>query len=331
VILVSRTARESGRTLNPGRSQTRLVNPTLMWEATARKVYIRSDHSLRASRLFRLSVNSYKDYQKRYWSRRRYIICERHLHTLISCSSLYLKLNMKFSKLKRLLTLPVLLITLLAGNPVSSADYQKGLNAVQRGDFQTALDEWKALAEQGRADAQSGLGVLYSKGQGVPQDHSIAFEWFTRAAEQGYVTAQLNLGQMYDQGRGVQQDYKIAVKWYTLAAKLGFAPAQFNLGQMYEDGLGVTQNLKTAIKWYAHAAEQGDVRAQSDLGRMYLSRKGVSKNYVLAYMWFNIAASRGDNIARINRDKIAKKISQTQLRNAQRLARECIQKNYKGC
>jgi hypothetical protein len=51
--------------------------------------------------------------------------------------------------MKRLLILPVLLLTLLVGNPASSADFQKGLDAAERGDYATALREWTPLAEQG--------------------------------------------------------------------------------------------------------------------------------------------------------------------------------------
>ena len=50
----------------------------------------------------------------------------------------------------------VLAITLLVGG-VSVAiaqDFNKGLKAAQSGDFQTALQEWRPLAEQGDASAQ---------------------------------------------------------------------------------------------------------------------------------------------------------------------------------
>ena len=60
--------------------------------------------------------------------------------------------------MKRLFMLPVLLLTLMIGNPASSADFQKGLDAAQRGDFATALKEWKPLAEQGHANSQFYLG-----------------------------------------------------------------------------------------------------------------------------------------------------------------------------
>ena len=49
----------------------------------------------------------------------------------------------------------------------ASADFQKGLTAYDRGDYATALREWKPLAEQGNASAQFNLGVMYDKGRGV--------------------------------------------------------------------------------------------------------------------------------------------------------------------
>jgi len=75
---------------------------------------------------------------------------------------------------------------LMGGTGLSwSADFQKGLEAAQRGDYVTALREWTPLAEQGDASAQYNLGVMYGNGQGVPQDYKAALEWYTLAAEQG--------------------------------------------------------------------------------------------------------------------------------------------------
>ena len=48
-------------------------------------------------------------------------------------------------------------------------------------------------------------------------------------AEQGVANAQYNLGVMYDNGDGVPQDSKTAEKWYTLAAEQGDAKSQYNL------------------------------------------------------------------------------------------------------
>ena len=95
--------------------------------------------------------------------------------------------------MKRLLILPVLLLTLLVGTPASFADWKKGAAAYQSSDFATALREWTPLAKQGYADAQHNLGVMYHQGQGVPQDDKTAVKWYKLAAEQGDAGAQTSL------------------------------------------------------------------------------------------------------------------------------------------
>ena len=126
------------------------------------------------------------------------------------------------------LTLTICLtLAVLLGSVGTSwgADFQKGVAAYDSGDFATALREWRPLAEKGDADAQFNLGVMYSKGQGVPQDYKTAVKWYTLAAEQGVASAQTNLGHIYDKGQGVPQDYKTALKWFTLAAEQGHTHA----------------------------------------------------------------------------------------------------------
>ena len=100
--------------------------------------------------------------------------------------------------MKRILILPVLFLTLLAGTPAFSADFQKGFAAYESGDLATALREFAPLAEQGVAVVQSLLGWMYEKGQGVPQDYKTAVKWYRLAAEQGDADAQYNLGLMYN-------------------------------------------------------------------------------------------------------------------------------------
>ncbi len=129
--------------------------------------------------------------------------------------------------MKNLTRIICLTLVVLLGSTGTSwgADYQKGLAAHQSGDFATALREWKPLAEQGDARAQYKMGVMYTNGQGVPQDYKTAVKWYTLAAEQGHADAQFTLGLMYALGQGVLQDYKTAVEWYTLAAEQGDADA----------------------------------------------------------------------------------------------------------
>ena len=141
-----------------------------------------------------------------------------------------------------------------------SGDFQKGMEAYNKGDYATALKEWKPLAEGGDTDAQYNLGI------------------------------------MYDNGQGVLQDYKTAAKWYILSAEQGNAEAQYNLGVMYALGQGVIED-----KVYAH-------------------------------MWGNILNSNGHEDGKKIMDYLLKQgMTPSQIEEAERLARECIKKNYKGC
>ena len=104
-------------------------------------------------------------------------------------------------------------------------------------------------------------------------------------------------------------------------------------GQLLSEGLFLDD--KTAVKWYRLAAEQGDALAQINLGVMYGRGLGVIQDNIYAHMWANLAAVSGDGMALILgrdlRDGVAKLMASDQIAKAQKLARECVRKNYKGC
>ena len=191
----------------------------------------------------------------------------------------------------------LLMVSLLtcAGGVAIAQDYDAGLKAAQAGDFQTALKEWKPLADQGHAGAQVFLGWMYANGEGVPEDDAEAAGWYRLAADQGHAYAQYNLGVMYGNGEGVVEDDAEAARWYRLAADQGHAGAQVFLGWMYADGEGVLQDNVTA------------------------------------HMWFNIAGANGAEFGRDNREKIERKMTPADISEAQKRARICMASNYTDC
>ncbi len=62
------------------------------------------------------------------------------------------------------------------------AGVDEAVAAYERGDYATALREWRPLAEQGVASAQHNLGILYGNGLGVSQDSVQAHMWYNLAA-----------------------------------------------------------------------------------------------------------------------------------------------------
>ncbi len=118
-------------------------------------------------------------------------------------------------------TVLLAVVVVLVAAPAWAGDLQAGVEAYNRGDYATALKEWRPLAEQGEARAQTNLGVMYRLGEGVPQDNTEAVRWYRRAAEQGHTKAQFKLGAMYFMGRGVPQDDVQAHMWLNLSAAPG--------------------------------------------------------------------------------------------------------------
>ena len=113
------------------------------------------------------------------------------------------------------------LVWLAVSGASAHADFADGLAAFDAGDYRTAFEEWRALAEAGDAEAQTALAGLYLDGQGAPADAAEAVRWYRRAAEQGEVVAQQNLGDLYRRGWGVGRDLVSAYVWLSRAAAQG--------------------------------------------------------------------------------------------------------------
>ena len=145
-----------------------------------------------------------------------------------------------------------------------------------------------------------------------------------RQAEQGDADAQFSLGVMYDTGEGVPQDYGEALRWYRLSANQGYANAQYNLGNMYRNGEGVSQDDGEAARWYRLAADQGHAGAQYNLALMYGTGRGVPQDYVAAHMWANLAADQGHENARQLRDDLADDVTETSAESPFQAAAEAV-------
>ena len=139
-------------------------------------------------------------------------------------------MNRFFSKrwTARFLLFIVLFLTCMTGT--AWTDYDAGVRAAEEGNTGLALAEFLSAAEQGDAEAQYRLGLMYDKGQGISRDLKEAFRWYSLAAEKGHAEAEYSLGLMFYFGQGVEQNYQEAIKWFRLAAKHGKADAAYLSG-----------------------------------------------------------------------------------------------------
>ena len=226
--------------------------------------------------------------------------------------------------MKKLLFLLVLAV--MCSSVVIADDLKDVLNGVKADQKESYT---RYLAEQGDADAQYYLGVMYSAGEGVKQDYILAHMWYNLAASNGnengrvsrdlvaleMTPAQISKAQkifefcknqkhcdyiardIHD-GREAfkKEDYANAagLKLLRPLAKQGDVIAQFALSRAYFFGKGVTQNYQEAAKWMLKAAKQGNADAQNILGSMYREGQGVIKDYKEAAKWYRLAAGQGN-------------------------------------
>lgn len=123
-------------------------------------------------------------------------------------------------------------------------------DAIEREDYQTALNIVQPLAEQGNAVAKIHLGGLYIAGLGIPKNSTEGLRWIREAADQGNIQAEALLGSIYWGGaNGIKKDADEATKWFKKAAAHGDKEAEGSLALMYMHGHGVKQDWSEAYFW----------------------------------------------------------------------------------
>ena len=125
-----------------------------------------------------------------------------------------------------------LAILVAVAQPAHAANFEDAVTAFEAGDFGTALDLWRQLAELGDASALNNVGFMYEKGLGVRANPFTAADWYRAAAERGNTDAQVNLGVLHATGLGVPRDLVQAHKLFSQAAEAGNLKAKQDLSKI---------------------------------------------------------------------------------------------------
>jgi len=196
--------------------------------------------------------------------------------------------------------------------------------AYLRKDYSTALSLWRPLAEQGNAEAQRGLGILYENGRAVAKDGKLATDlfrkaalggdaeaeyrfglrlvmgtddvardtaeglnWLVKSGEHGHFNSFTRIGDIYRIGKyGLAKDLVQATSWFRKAADLGDPEGQAWLGWAYHYGMGIPQDANGAVSWLTKAGEHGYTPAQMELGEIFERGDGVGVDKPKALCWY---------------------------------------------
>lgn len=159
---------------------------------------------------------------------------------------------------------PLFGLALILGSAPALADVKDGVDAWGRGDFQTAINEWRGPAEKGDADAQFNLGQAYKLGRGVPQDLGQAEKWYKRAVDQGHLQAIDNYGLILFQDNRRTE----ALPYLQQSVQRGEPRAQYILGTGHFNGDFVEKDWIKAYALMTRASAQNLPQATSNLAQM---------------------------------------------------------------
>lgn len=252
-----------------------------------------------------------------------------------------------------------------ASVPSAESQFQQARSALRgKGvpkDPAKAFALMKAAAEQGHAEAEAGLGYLYTEGLGTPKNATLAVVWLRKGAEKGSAKGQVNLSRAYLNGRGIAKnlpegvtwlrraaeqglpealyamgdayflgkfdlpvDYQAAYPWALKAAEAGVAPAQNLLGLMAREGRFIPMDRKVAAEWFQKAAEQGELKAQANLGLLLYGEPKNSGVQAEALKWLLIADQRGESSARNALKEILPEMTPEDVANARHQAQQFL-------
>ncbi len=144
-------------------------------------------------------------------------------------------------------------LILAAGTVPAQADTKAGVDAWSRGEYDTAVNQWRDPALKGDPDAQ------------------------------------FNLGQAYKLGRGVKTDLNVALDWYKKAAALGHLQAADSCGHL----LHYQQRITEALPYLQASSDRGDPRAQYLLATELFNGVNIQKDWVSAYALMTQSSSAG--------------------------------------
>jgi protein TonB len=128
-----------------------------------------------------------------------------------------------------------------------------GLAYFRKNDTGSALACYREAAERGNASAMCDIANMYSSGQGVEKNDSLAFEWSLKCAEAGSAHGMYRVSIAYDTELNLYpalpKDARLAFSWALKAANLGHVVAMRNLARMYGTGQGTKQDDAEANRW----------------------------------------------------------------------------------
>ena len=178
-------------------------------------------------------------------------------------------------------------------------------------DYKCIVPWLEKSAAQGNPDAQLWLSMLYSKGDGVKQDHVKAQELGKLALAGYYAGAKQRDAHSMRQLSMLVTDRAEKAEWTRKSAEAGEVSSMMQMAEAYATGNGVEQNYTLTDLWLHKAAETGGQRQASEIADFYYAHRENETNRINALIW-------SSKVGRHMFDGIAKGMTKKQISEAER-------------
>lgn len=171
------------------------------------------------------------------------------------------------------LTSPVALVAAKAPKEKESAPVLMSRTGGNGGGW-ADLKELQQAAAKGNPKAETQLGEMLLRGDGIAPDQARGVALLEKAARAGQSAAAFRIGMLLAHGEsGVAKDPARAMAYFKAGAAGGEPEAFFNIGAAYASARGVKRNYAEALGWLIVARQKGtDASAEQSLRAQIKSR-----------------------------------------------------------
>ncbi len=144
------------------------------------------------------------------------------------------------------------------------ADVKAGVDAWSRGEYETAVKQWRDPALKGDPDAQFNMGQAYKMGRGVKTDLNVALDWYRKASAQGHLQAADSYGHLLHYQNKIPE----SLPYLQASAERGDPRAQYLLGTELFNGVHTAKDWVRAYALMTRASSAGMAPASRSLAQM---------------------------------------------------------------
>jgi len=165
-----------------------------------------------------------------------------------------------------------------------------GKAAYLSGKYDEAANYLLPIANQGNAESQYYVGLIYSTDGWPKRNVKLAMSYLLSAADQHYKPAMGQIGRMYESGTGAEKNLLVATDWLRKSRDQAVSN---DIKLISVVGNDKQPSWSKEIEKFKVRANAGDVEAQYRLASIYDAGVLEAADVYEAYRWYKIAANNG--------------------------------------